>query len=93
MMAPTLLRLSTFHKISHAFENFVSSPQMLHDEMPIMNLQKEMIQFIFLMSPVALLYILGLLLWEFILEVKITLGRLLPILFLTELDVALLSKE
>jgi hypothetical protein len=62
MMATTLLCLSSFYEAGHTLEYFICSSQMLEYEMSIMDLQKPMIEFVLLGSPVPLLSVFGLLL-------------------------------
>lgn len=60
VMASALLSLPTFHKISHALEDFVCPPQVLQNEMPVVDFKKEVVKPIFLISPMSFLNIFGL---------------------------------
>jgi hypothetical protein len=53
MMTAALLSLTSRDKTRHILEDFVSSSEILIDEMPTMNLQKPMIFFVFFISPMA----------------------------------------
>lgn len=93
MMAATLFSLSTFHKISHAFEYFVSPSEMLQDEMTIVDLQEVVVKFIFFMGPMSFLNIFGLFFHCLVFQGKAALHGLFFVLFFTKFDMTFLSKE
>jgi hypothetical protein len=53
MVASALLCFSTANKVGHGFKYFIHPSQMPLDKVVAMYLQKPMISFIFLLSPVA----------------------------------------
>lgn len=93
MVASTLLCLSTFHEISHAFEYFIGPAKMLQNKVTVMNLQKEVVKLALLLTPVSLLDVLGLTIDGLVLGSDCAFGRFLPILFFAELDVAFLAEK
>lgn len=92
MMAAALLCLPSLNKICHTFEYFISSSEILVNKMFIMQLQKPMIQFILLWSPVTLLDIFCLLLSHLYLRIHISLLRLLFVFLSGQSNMTLLSK-
>lgn len=71
MVAPALLSLPRANVNRHALENFISTTQMLQDEVLTVNLQKPMVQPVLLLSPMAFLGVFGLRLNTLYLEVAI----------------------
>jgi hypothetical protein len=66
---------------------------MLEDEMAVVDLQEEVVEFVFFMGPMTLLDILRLFLSRFALAVKAALHGLFFVLLLAEFDVALLPEK
>jgi hypothetical protein len=66
-MASTLLGLTRSNKVGHAFEYLISPPQVLEDEMPVVQLQKPVVEFVLFVRPMPLLYIFSLFLVELML--------------------------
>lgn len=93
MMAAALLSLSTFHKISHAFEYFVGPSQVLQYEMTIVDLQEVVVKFVFFMGPMSFLNIFGLFFHCLVFQGKAALHGLFFVLFFTKFDMTFLSKE
>jgi hypothetical protein len=93
VVAAALLGLPTLHEVGHALEYLVRPAQVLEDEVPVVDLQEEVIQFVLFVSPVSLLDVLALLLHDLVLGGGASLGRFLPVLLLAQLDVALLAEQ
>ena len=56
MMASALVCSSSFHKLWHLFKDFVSSPELLFDEIFSMGSQENVIQFFLKMIPMACIF-------------------------------------
>ncbi len=60
VVASALLCLAGSDEIGHAFKDFVSSAKILEHEMPVVEFQEPVIELVFFVCPMPLLYIFGL---------------------------------
>lgn len=93
MVTPALLSFPGLNEIRHTFEDFVSSSEIFVNEMPVMKLEKPVVKFILLRTPVPFLDIFCQLLRHLHLRVQVPFLRLLFVFFSGEPNVALLAEE
>lgn len=77
VVASALLGLAGADEVGHAFEDFVGSAKVFEHEVAVVEFEEPVIEFVFLVSPMSLLYVFGFGFSRVVLEMRVFLLRFL----------------